>query len=72
MLERLFGEEREKTPREQLIYALHDLQSRLSAARREFELVDEPELIDALTYEILSLSRRENTVIKRIKELGNE
>lgn len=72
MLERLFGEEREKSPREQLICALHDLQSRLSAARREFELVDEPELIDALTYEILSLSHRENSLVKKIKELGNE
>ncbi len=72
MLERLFGEERVLSPREELICALRDLQSRLSAARREFELVDEPELIDALTYEILSLSHRENALIRKIRDLGNE
>lgn len=72
MLERLFGEEKEKTHREELISALRDLQSRLSSARREFELVDEPELIDALTYEILSLSHRENSLIKKIRKLEDE
>ncbi len=72
MLEKLFGEEKEKSPREKLTYALYDIRSRLSAARREFELVDEPELIDALIYEILSLTHRENALIKEIRVLADE
>ncbi len=72
MLERLFGEERELSHEQRLAVALRDVQSRLSAARREFELVDEPELIDALTYEILSLSHRENSLLRKIRGLTDE
>lgn len=72
MMEKIFGEEKIPTAREEMIAAFRDVQSRLSAARREFEFVDEPELIEALSYEIMSLSHRENALLKKIKECGNE
>lgn len=69
MFERLFGEEVPPTQEEQLKCELRDVVSRLSAARREFDFVTEPELIDGVIYEILSLSNLENLLVKKIKEL---
>ena len=61
-----------ESPRKELLQELNQTRKALALAQANFNLVSEPQLIEACIYEILSLQAKSDYLLRCLKQLDSD